>query len=223
MKKIAVISAHPDDEAFGCAGTILKHKFLGDKIDFLWLTNGIDSRKNISVEDKETRNKEFKSAVEFISPRYYETKKFPDNMLDEVAFLDIVQEIESFLLVSKPDIIYTHFYNDLNIDHKITSRAVMTASRPGSPTFVKEIYAFEVPSSTEWNYTKEQFSPDTYIDVTNFIDRKTKYLKCYSGELRKHPHPRSVENILALSQVRGATVNVEYAESFMTLRRVVLE
>ena len=30
----------------------------------------------------------------------------------------------------KPEVIYTHHAGDLNIDHRIVSRAVLTATRP---------------------------------------------------------------------------------------------
>lgn len=220
MKKVAIIAAHPDDEVFGCGGTLLRHKTLGDDLSFLWLTNGIGARSS-AVKDVDHRNKEHSDAIKFIQPSYYKACNFPDNKLDAVPFLEIVQAIEEFLNKVCPDIIYTHFFNDLNIDHAITCKAVMTATRPGSNTFVREIFSFEVISSTEWAVGNQHFVPDTYIDISDNIDDKKGYINCYSGELRSYPHPRSLENILALSQIRGAQVNLKYAEGFMTLRRVI--
>jgi len=64
--------------------------------------------------------------------------------------LDIVRSIENVLDKSKPNIIFTHFYNDLNIDHVITSKALITAARPIEKyNFIKKIFLFEVSSSTE--------------------------------------------------------------------------
>ena len=60
----------------------------------------------------------------------------PDNRLDNVPLLKIVQLIEKIKLF-KPTLIFTHFENDLNIDHQIAYKAVITATRPKSKYFVK--------------------------------------------------------------------------------------
>ena len=39
MKKILVISPHPDDETLGCGGTLLKHRSKGDQINCLLITS----------------------------------------------------------------------------------------------------------------------------------------------------------------------------------------
>lgn len=221
MKRIAVICAHPDDEALGCGGTILKHKALKDEIAFLWMTDGIGARLHANQDDIKKRNQSHQKAIDFINPDFTKCESFSDNELDLVSFLNLVRATEDFIKNSKPDIIYTHFYNDLNIDHALTCRAVMTATRPGSNTFVKEIYSFEVPSSTEWAIGSAQFTPDTYVNISDYIDQKKQYLDCYSDEMREYPHPRSIENIVALNQMRGAHMNLKYAEAFVTLRRVI--
>lgn len=220
MKKVAIIAAHPDDEVFGCGGTILRHKNIGDEISFLWLTNGIGARSS-TAKDIDYRNKEHHEAIKFIQPSYYQACNFPDNKLDSVPFLEIVQAIEEFLNKVCPDIVYTHFFNDLNIDHALTCKAVMTATRPGSNTFVREIFSFEVVSSTEWAVGSERFVPDTYINISEYIEAKKYYLDCYTSEMRDYPHPRSKENIIYKNGIRGAEMNLKYAESFVTLRRVI--
>ena len=53
----------------------------------------------------------------------------PDNQLDTVPLLKIVKKIEK-ILSFKPDTIFTHFDNDLNIDHQIVNKATITACRP---------------------------------------------------------------------------------------------
>ena len=52
----------------------------------------------------------------------------------------------------KPHTIFTHSNVDLNIDHEIISRAVVTATRPKPNFCVKNIFLFETLSSTEWNF-----------------------------------------------------------------------
>ena len=45
--------------------------------------------------------------------------------------------------------VVTHHAGDLNIDHKITHQAVITACRPIPGQTVKRILSFEVPTATE--------------------------------------------------------------------------
>ena len=69
--------------------------------------------------------------------------------------------IEKHLKKIKPDVVYTHHKNDVNIDHQTTYNAVMTACRPCNPSCPKEIYSFETLSSTEWQLDdRKLFSPN---------------------------------------------------------------
>ena len=218
--KVVVVAAHPDDEVLGCGGALLMHKKAGHKIHFLFMTNGVDARDNASCSGQDIRLKGAQRAIEYIQADSSKYLTFPDNKMDTVALLDVVKEIETFFREVKPSVVYTHFLNDLNVDHGIVARAVMTASRPGSNTFVPEIYSFEVASSTEWSCGDETFIPDTYINITEQIDQFKGYLECYQDELREWPHTRSVESILAKRMVRGSEVSVPYAEAFKTMRKL---
>ena len=52
----------------------------------------------------------------------------PDNQFDKLPLLKIVKDIEEHIKLVNPDEIFTHFEDDLNIDHFITSKAVTTAT-----------------------------------------------------------------------------------------------
>ena len=122
----------------------------------------------------------------------------------------------------KPEVIYTHHWGDLNIDHRITFNAVMTACRPfGSP--VKKILCFEVLSSTEWNVQNaaNAFMPNLFIDVTDTLAKKIAALREYKGEMRPYPHPRSLEGAELLAKTRGLTIGANAAEAFEIAREIV--
>ncbi len=214
--KVAVIAAHPDDEALGCGGTLLKLKNLGAEIHLMFLTDGCGARSDPNTE---LRSAGLEQALSFIEPFSVKTLSLPDNQLDTVPLLGIIREIESFLRLTAPKIVFTHSDNDLNIDHCITNRSTLTASRPGNIDSIEQIYAFEVPSSTEWAFNRKNFSPDTFINISDHMNLKLEYLACYKEELRDFPNPRSYENVKAMNQFRGACVCVPYAEGFQTIRR----
>jgi hypothetical protein len=43
---------------------------------------------------------------------------------------------------------------------------------------------------------------------------------CFKSQLRAFPSSRSLETIEALAKFRGATIGVERAEAFMTIRTI---
>ena len=217
---ILVIVAHPDDEVLGCGGAIAKHAENGDMVHVVFMTNGVGSR-NAKLEEIELRKRATQDSADILGVSSIQQFDFPDNKMDTIALLDVVQAIEELIDKLQPEIIYTHHIGDLNIDHQITHKAVMTACRPQPGFCVKEIYAFEVLSSTEWNTPGVAvFSPNVFIDITDCIDIKKQVLEVYSEEMRQPPHTRSIDNALRLNALRGNSIGVDYAEAFELVRSI---
>ena len=217
-KTILVISAHSDDEVLGCGGTIARYAKSGDKVHLVFMTNGVGSR-NAKIEEAECRKIASQESADILGVSSIQQFDFPDNKMDVVALLDVVQAIEEVVDKLRPEIIYTHHIGDLNVDHQITHKAVITACRPQPGFCVKEIYAFEVLSSTEWNTPGvKPFSPNVYIDITDYIDIKKQALEVYSKEMRQPPHSRSIDNALRLNALRGHSVGMDYAEALELIR-----
>jgi LmbE family N-acetylglucosaminyl deacetylase len=227
MKRVLVIAAHPDDEVLGCGGTIAKLSTGGNDVYAMILGEGITSRdesRNRNVREREI--KELKGQIERAG-RILRVKKtytfdFPDNRFDTVALLDVVKTIERIKNEIQPEVVFTHHYGDLNIDHQITFKAVMTAFRPLRGESVDEIYSFEVPSSTEWNAPSSNtyFMPNCFIDISKTIKHKIMAMKKYKNEIRDYPHPRSVESIEMKAKQRGVQVGLEAAEAFEIVRQI---
>ncbi len=93
------------------------------------------------------------------------------------------------------------------------------ATRPLPDETVREIYSFEVLSSTEWGYPLK-FSPNVFFDISETIELKKKAMSLYKQELRDFPHPRSLEAMQLNARVWGMKVGLEYAESFRCIRIV---
>jgi LmbE family N-acetylglucosaminyl deacetylase len=221
-RKVLVIAAHPDDEILGCGGTLAKLAGSGCEVFTLILGTGVASRyvandtEKIAHKIEKLREAMYK-ANEIIGVKKVFTEDFPDNKFDTVALLDLIKAVERIKEMIKPDIIFTHYENDLNIDHRITYKATITATRPLQDETVKEIYSFEVPSATEWNFPLS-FSPEVFFDITETIELKTKAICAYKSELRQFPHPRSLKGIQLNSQYWGMKVGMQYAEAFKAVR-----
>lgn len=227
MKTVLIIAAHPDDEVLGCGGTMARLAAEGNSVHSIILGEGITSRDE--ERDRKKREQEIqvlKRQVDTIGGMLGVKKNFlfdfPDNRFDSVDLLDIVKVIEGVKADIEPDMIYTHFYGDLNIDHRITFEAVMTAFRPLSGEKCSDIYAFEVPSSTEWAFGRiaGMFSPNRFIDINAHMAPKIKAIEMYEGEVREFPHPRSAEAIRVQARRWGSVVGLEHAEAFELIRSI---
>jgi len=220
MKKILVIASHPDDEVLGCGATIAKLNKIGYKVFVLILSKGKNSRDLVTKDDFKILNQEIQKSSKILGIKKLINLDFPDNKFDSVPLIEIIKAIELIKKEIEPDVIFTHHFGDINIDHQITYKAVITATRPMSNETVKEIYSFEVPSSTEWGgFDKNNyFIPNVFVDVSETIDTKINAMAQYKSELRKYPHPRSLEYLKDLAKINGAKVGIKYSENFYLVR-----
>ena len=224
--KILIIAAHPDDEVLGCGGTIVRLTGEGHDVYVAILGEGITSRYDKReqadqgiIKDLHGRSRQ---VSKLLGVKELCLHDLPDNRFDTVPLLDIVKTVEKLINQFQPQIVYTHHGGDLNIDHAITHRAVMTATRPIQDCPVKEIYAFEVPSSTEWAFGQFQpsFQPNVFMDISATLETKIQAMQIYESEARFFPHPRSPEAVQAIARRWGSVTGFIAAEAFQLIRGI---
>ena len=224
--KILAIAAHPDDEVLGCGGTLARESGQHD-VRVVILGEGITSRAatrdGADPSALATLQTHSEQAAAVMGARGVEFGGLPDNRFDSLPLLDVVKLVERHILAFAPDVIYTHHPGDLNVDHGVTFRAVLTATRPGAggPP-VSAIYSFEVASSTEWafQHISPAFRPNVFVDISETLDRKIEAMECYRSEARTAPHPRAPESLRAIAARWGSVIGVRYAEAFELIRQV---
>lgn len=218
---IMVVAAHADDEALGCGGTLARLTAEGAQIHVAFMADGVFSRKSSTPTQLNKRKLAAEKARKIIGHQKCHFLDFPDNQMDQVPFLVIVQKLEALIKKYQPEIIFTHFHGDLNVDHRITQQAVMTACRPAPSCSVKKIYGFEIPSSTEWATPGgSPFCPAFFMDIHPFLRKKIKALQAYSVEMRETPHARSLCNVEFLARNRGHSMGIQAAEAFVVYRHI---
>ena len=221
MKKIVVISAHPDDEILGVGGTLLKHKKNGDKI-YRNITTNIFEHHGFSKERISSRQK----AIHILSDALGVDKLFmlnyPTMSISTSTLIEMVPKISNVFTEIKPEIVYCLNRSDAHSDHRITFDAVMACTKSFRYPFIKQVLMYECISETEFapQLPEKVFIPNYFVDISPFLEEKINLMKVYNSELGEHPFPRSLKNIKALATFRGATVGVEYAEAFQLIKYI---
>jgi len=223
---VLVVAAHPDDEILGCGGTMTRLASEGHEVRIAILAEGLSSRyaqrEDADQHQLQHLHARAQQAADKVGAKELVLCKLPDNRLDTLPLLDVVKTVEDLIARFRPEILYTHHPGDLNVDHGVVHRAVLTATRPVSGQCVRDIYAFEVPSSTEWAFQRLEplFRPNVFVDIADSLDTKIAALACYDTETREFPHPRSAESLRAIATRWGSVVGLRAVEAFELIRSV---
>jgi len=223
---ILIVAAHPDDETLGCGGAIARYASEGHRVYVAILGEGITSRfprrEDAPGELLEQLRQNARNALAVLGARDVRFFDFPDNRFDTAPMLEIVKTVEGVVREVRPELVLTHHGHDLNIDHALTFRATLTATRPLAETGVRELLSFEVGSSTDISFGRcgGVFSPNVFLDISAHLETKIAAMRRYETEARPLPHPRSPEAIRALAVTRGASAHLAAAEAFELVRRV---
>jgi LmbE family N-acetylglucosaminyl deacetylase len=223
QRRIAVIVAHPDDEILGFGGVMCRHAEAGESVSVLFLATGLAARSADGKADASALKRlqdDARKANKVVGVEDVEFSDCPDNRMDSMPLLDVIKRVEAFVDKVDPAVVYTHHPDDLNVDHEVTARAVMTACRPLPGAHARTIYSGEVISSSEYSFPQRRFVPNTYVGIAKYLARKCAALQCYGSEVRAWPHPRSAQAVEALAHLRGSECGLDAAEALCLLRDV---
>jgi N-acetylglucosamine malate deacetylase 1 len=227
--RVLVISPHADDETFGCAGTMARAKSLGGEV-YVMVVSVADLAHYSADHSQVTgdcRRGELDRAMATIGVDDTDVL-FTDEQthlrVDAVPRRDLVALIErdSRLAIDRlrPDVLLFPAVS-YNQDHEAVYKAVYAACRPHLPSdkpFVRLVLSYDQPQ-LGWNHTP--FTPNFYVDISDFLERKLQAYRCHASQIRPEPHHASVENVERLARLRGSEVSVRAAEAFECHRLVL--
>lgn len=188
MKKVLIVCAHFDDEVIGCS-SILKN----DNIDKnVLIVFGKDERKEIFLKLCKDNN---------INYHILNYEPF-QNTIENKFNLGIKKLIEKI----NPDTIYTHFPDDLHIDHQKVSRAVNIACKVNR-TNIKELYYFPIETDNNDYNTYIRINEKDKINLLN-------YYKDYINEYH-------FNFILNFNEYLGLKMNKDFIEPFKLVFKIL--
>lgn len=220
MKRVLVITPHMDDEVLGAGGTICRYIKEKQLVKVCFVCNRAYQHKyeaTLIAEEKQSAL----AAKKILGYQEHVFLDLNDEKLDE-RLIDVIIPIEGIVQKFKPHIVYIPHKGSSNQDHRAVFEASIIALRSFSSPYVEEIYAYEVPSSSEQtsSFIENIFAPNIYVEITEFIEKKKMALECYQREKREFPHPRSIKAVEVWAMKRGTEAYLEYAEAFVNIRSV---
>lgn len=210
-RNIIAIGAHPDDVEIGCAGTIARHVFEGDKVTILHMTNtGYGNRITGEVlrTPEQSRNEAARAAkilgCELIMLDF-EEQKVPFDAYSIALVNDILEK-------KNIDVVYTNWRGDSHQDHVATFKCVMAAAR-----YIKNVYLYEQIPQPRVN--EVHVEPTYYVDITDYLDKKIEAIKAHESQVKKYGKSL-IDGVLALAKLRGIQCKRTYAEAFEVVKQV---
>ena len=194
---LAVVS-HPDDETFGCGGTLAKH-----------VQTGVDTRVLCLTCNPEVRKMEFNAATKVIGVN-------PSIWMDVnlVSDSDLIRRVADFIDDARPKVVITHIPFDYHREHKVCYEVVKEAIEwAAHTTMYEDAWLVERLLLMEVNTLIPR--PSVYVDVSDSFGVKMEAIEGYSSQLAKFPWRYYQKVNQKKGELRGAQCNVDYAEAFI--------
>jgi LmbE family N-acetylglucosaminyl deacetylase len=171
--RVLVVAPHPDDEAIGCAGTLLRHVAAGDHVCIAIATDG---RRSRAVADPDAmaalRQVEAEKAAGLLGVAQLgwigarEGEWQPHDLRD--AFARIIEN-------TRPSVIYAPSRVDFHPEHHAVAHALALAlADDTAPRAVVRVYQVQVPLTAALVNLR--------VDVSAFEARRSRVIAAYASQ-----------------------------------------
>jgi LmbE family N-acetylglucosaminyl deacetylase len=219
--RLMVVAPHPDDEVLGAGGTIARYSAEGNDVTVVVVTKGESTLFDPDLIDIGRR--EALKAHSQLGVEDTIFMDFPAARLDSVEHHVLNSAFAHIISKVRPEVVLLPFPGDIHKDHRMAFESALVALRPVTAEFVKEVFCYETVSETNWSapFTSPVFSPDVYIDISDYLDLKVAALETFASQMKCFPNERSIEAVISLAKTRGSTVGRHAAEAFVQVRRII--
>jgi len=198
FENVLCLGAHPDDIEIGCAGTILRLAQAPKPPAFTWVVFSSDA-----VREEEARRSAESLLRGTPQPRI-RIEEFRDGFLpyDGARVKEVFEGLKS---LTAPDLVFTHYRNDLHQDHRLICELTWNTFRD------QWILEYEVPK-----YDGDLGAPNVFVPLAEALCRSKidAILQGFPSQRRKRWFSEDV--FRGLMRLRGVECNAPggYAEAF---------
>ncbi len=195
---VLCIGAHSDDIEIGCGGTVLRLIDECDSLIICWIVFGADERRK--AEALASANGFLKSVQE----KTVRIESFRDGFFPYLGS-EIKTYFEELKREVDPDIIFTHYRNDLHQDHRLISDLTWNTFRDHL------ILEYEIPK-----YDGDLGTPNFFVHLDESLSRRKSELVLNHFESQRGRDWFTEDTFLALLRMRGVESRSpgRYAEAF---------
>lgn len=202
--KILFLGAHSDDIEIGCGAVILQLAQNFPETEMHWVVFSSDETR---TEETQTAARLFAGEQISVSCKHFRNSFFPAEFARIKEFFEkIKQDID-------PDVIFTHYGDDLHQDHRIISELTWNTFRSHL------IFEYEIPK-----YDSDLGNPSVFLPVTKSVAEQKAKIIMDAFISQHHRQWFSSDTFLSLLRLRGIQCNAPdgYAEAYysrkLTLR-----
>jgi len=201
MKKVLfAVFAHPDDEGFGPAGTLMKEAESGTEVHLVTLTAGEagmnpDNHENLA----EVRLKEWRKAGELIGATSMTHLGYKDGTLSNTSLVEITEQLEQLVRDKLDDDVTEVEFMSFelggisgHIDHIVAARAtcgVFYRMKPYDARFTRvRLFCITEERLSEpdvsWIFMDKGYAADEceHVDVTDLLERRIEIIRTHTSQ-----------------------------------------
>lgn len=225
---ILAFAAHPDDVELSCAGTLVKHIQMGQKVGIVDLTRGeLGTRGSAEIRDLEAA-----VSSKVLGVHYRHNLRMRDGFFEknEASLLAIIQQIR----LCQPKVVLANAIADRHIDHGRAADLVADACFLSGLQKINT--SWEGQSQVSWrptslfHYIQDRYlKPDFVVDITATYEIKIASIKAFSSQFyspdsQEPVTPISTADFLnfleARSREMGRHIQATYGEGFTVSRAI---
>ena len=221
IRRVLVITAHPDDSEFGAGGTLAKLVKEGKDVALCVVTNGNKGSSDRAMTSERLaliRAEEQRNAARVLGVDPVTFLGYPDGEVEDTRDLrrDVSREIRRW----RPDLVIcqnpnrTYNLGASHRDHRTVAGVAIDCVYPLSRdhlAFPELMPEFE-PHKVREVYVMQWQQPHLVVDITEVMETKLKALACHASQFKDFP---AVETrVRARAAELGKPHGYAYAETF---------